>query len=73
LNDSGGSSSPDEYSIFPINIFMNTHEKTDLIKIEGPADFIIKKDGKIKYVIINGFLHNLENLKGEIRNGLIFK
>ncbi len=63
-----------EYSKFPVNILIN--EKTDVkenIVIEGPADFVIKKDGKVKYVIINGFLYNVENSAGEIKNGLIIK
>jgi hypothetical protein len=63
-----------EYSGFPVNLFFNGKSAdNDLIEIEGPADFVIKKEGKVKYVIVNGFLHNLENLKGEIKNGIIFK
>ncbi|MGE5807314.1 MAG: M14 family zinc carboxypeptidase [Ignavibacteria bacterium] len=61
-----------EYSKLPINIVIN--EKTDAkekIEIEGPADFVIKKDGKVKYLIINGFLYNVENSTGDIKNGLI--
>ena len=63
-----------EYSKFPVNILIN--EKTDVkenIEIEGPADFVIKKNGKVKYVIINGFLYNVENSIGDIKNGLIIK
>ncbi len=69
-----GENSLPEYSNFPINILIN--DKTDVkenIEIEGPADFVIKKDGKVKYVIINGFLYNVENSTGDIKNGLIIK
>ncbi|MGE5812360.1 MAG: M14 family zinc carboxypeptidase, partial [Ignavibacteria bacterium] len=69
-----GENSLPEYSKLPINILIN--EKTDVkenIEIEGPADFVIKKDGKVKYVIINGFLYNVENSTGDIKNGLIIK
>jgi hypothetical protein len=63
-----------EYSPFPINISVNekSHVK-EKIEIEGPADFIVTKEGKVKYVIINGFLHNIENSTEEIKNGLIIK
>lgn len=62
-----------EYSRFPINLLVNGESPAQNLEIEGPADFVIKKDGKVKYVIINGFIHNVENLKGEIKNGLIIK
>jgi hypothetical protein len=69
-----GENSIPEYSKFPVNILIN--ERTDVkenIEIEGPADFVIKKDGKVKYLIINGFLYNVENSTGDIKNGLIIK
>jgi len=62
-----------QYSSFPINLVSGESHSNEKIEIEGPADFLIKKDGKVKYVIINGFIHNVENLKGEIKNGLIIK
>jgi len=62
-----------QYSSFPINLVSGESHSNEKIEIEGPADFLIKKDRKVKYVIINGFIHNVENLKGEIKNGLIIK
>ncbi|QED38913.1 peptidase M14 [Antarcticibacterium arcticum] len=35
--------------------------------------FFLEKDGKIKYAIVNGFFHDLENLEFSSTNGLILK
>ncbi|HVO75283.1 MAG TPA: M14 family zinc carboxypeptidase [Ignavibacteriaceae bacterium] len=70
--DSGGSLP--EYSALPINIILNNKPSPrENIEIEGPADFVISKEGIVKSIIINGFLYNIENSTGEIKNGLIFK
>jgi hypothetical protein len=64
----------DDYSSYPFNIFLSDKSNSEnSIKTEEPANFIIKKDGKVKYAIINGFLsgvHNLQNWQG---NSIIYK
>ncbi len=50
-----------EYSGHPINITLNNaREETD-IKVDGPANFIISREGKVKYAVVNGFLIEIEN------------
>jgi len=63
-----------EYTSLPVNISLNSSlsGKDDEIKLEKPANFIIKKDGEIVYVVINGFVYNIKNQTGEIKNGLIY-
>jgi len=63
-----------EYTSLPVNISLNSYlsGKDDEIKLEKPANFIIKKDGEIVYVVVNGFVYNIKNQTGEIKNGLIY-
>lgn len=56
------------FTKLPINIFYkkSQDELTDL-KLEKRANFIIKKDNELKYVVINGFL--LDPFKPEFNTG----
>jgi hypothetical protein len=57
----------------PLNIFLNKAPKNNNIKLDTYANFIIKKDNKVKYVIINGFLIDPYNLDSQNKNGLIIR
>ena len=41
-------------------------------KVEKPATFLLKKDGKIKYVVINGFVHEIDGKPNDSANGWIY-
>jgi hypothetical protein len=56
------------FTKLPINIFYKTAEGEPLnIKLEEKANFIIKKDNEVKFVVINGFV--LDPLKPEFKKG----
>ncbi len=59
-----------KYSEFPFNIITTTDENKK-IEIDGPANFYITQDGKVKYVIVNGFFietanPHIEGVNGEV-------
>ena len=64
----------DDFSPLAINIIQNQNyeEKTN-IKIGEIPNFVIKKNEKVKYVIINGFIYDVINSIGDINNGLILQ
>jgi len=65
---------PDEkFTLLPINIIYDNADFETEIAPENPANFIIKKHGKVKYAIINGFVYDYETEKSNIKNALIFK
>jgi hypothetical protein len=47
-------------------------EKTN-IKIGEIPNFVIRKNEKVKFVIINGFIYDVINSIGDINNGLILQ
>jgi len=64
---------PDENFInFPINLALKNRIDTT-INIGESANFVIKKGGKVEYVIINGFLHRVEKNRLFEGNGLVIK
>lgn len=64
----------EEFSKFPFNILLNHNIKfPENIKVEGIPNFIIKKDNIVKYVVVNGFLIDLEKPTDFKGNSLVFK
>jgi hypothetical protein len=64
----------EEYSHFPFNILLS--DKINLentIKTEKPANFIIKKDGKVRFAVINGFISDIHNLESWNGNSIIYE
>ncbi|MHB1686674.1 MAG: M14 family zinc carboxypeptidase [Ignavibacteriaceae bacterium] len=62
----------EEFSNLPINIIVKPQKDTSGIKIGNPANLIIQKENKIRYVVVNGFLFDPHNQIGSIRNGVVF-
>ncbi len=64
----------EEFSKFPFNIFLSkAHVLEEKIKIEGVPNFIIKKNGIVKYAVVNGFLTDLEKPAESAGNSIIIK
>ena len=64
----------EEFSDFKFNIVLNDITKTDNeIKVEGDANFIIRKDNKISYIVVNGFLYDQKNINNTTGNGVLYK
>jgi Zinc carboxypeptidase len=63
-----------EYTPLPVNIHLkNSSEDYKKIKLGIPANLIIKKNNEIKYVVVNGFIYDVDNPKEKILNGLVFQ
>ena len=64
---------PDEkFTRFPINIALKNKIDTT-INIGESANFVLKKDGKVEYIVINGFLQKVEKNRKFEGNGLTIK
>ena len=62
----------EEFSRFPINIITNPDLKPEFdIKTGEIPNFLIIKEGKVRYSVINGFIVDIENLLWENKNGII--
>ena len=62
-----------EYSLLPFNIVLNPKISADnKIKPEEAANFIIRKNGKVRFAVVNGFLIDLKNAESWNGNSLIF-
>lgn len=64
----------DEFFELPINIISN-HKKelSTRFVIGAMPNFLIKKDGKVEYVVINGFLQRVNDNQDYIGNGVVIK
>ena len=64
---------PDEkYFYHPINIALKDKIDTT-INIGETANFVLKKNNKIEYIVINGFLHKINSDRNFEGNGLVIK
>ncbi len=69
-----GDSIDGRFTDFPINIsFREKNNTTNFLRIGAPADFVLLKNGKIEYVLINGFLQKVQNGSEFSGNGIIYK
>ena len=59
-----------DFTSVPINIKIFNKSDAKLTIGEIP-NFIIRKNGHVKYSVINGFLIDIENIPANIKNGLI--
>jgi hypothetical protein len=61
------------FTEIPVNIWVNSSPKdNNLIQLESVPNLVIKKDNEVKFIVINGFVHDLNNSEGKILNGLVF-
>ncbi|MCL6493930.1 MAG: hypothetical protein K6T54_04025 [Ignavibacterium sp.] len=64
----------DEFFDLPVNVIRN-HKKelSTRFVIGAMPNFLIKKDGKVEYVVINGFLQRVSDNQDYIGNGVVIK
>lgn len=63
-----------EFIELPINVISNQKkELSTRFRIGAMPNFLIKKNGKIEYVVVNGFLQRINNNQDYIGNGVIIK
>jgi hypothetical protein len=65
----------DKKEVFvPINLISSNYKVSNLaINVGGDATFLLQKNGKIDYAVINGFLIDLNIKKSNFKNALIYK
>jgi Zinc carboxypeptidase len=59
-----------DFTKLPINI-RTKNDSSNKIEMDAPANFSIKKDNFVKYIIVNGFVCDVDDTNGNIPNGLI--
>jgi hypothetical protein len=70
----GSDNYPKEYSELPFNVVLYDVTKIESeIKVEGDANFIIKKGSETRYAVVNGFLYDLKNIEKTKGNGIVYK
>lgn len=62
----------EKYAKFPINIALKNKIDTT-INIGEVANFVIKKSGKIEFIVLNGFLHKVDKNRKLEGNGLVIR
>jgi hypothetical protein len=63
-----------DYSLFPFNIILKGSAiKPSKIKPEEPANFIIRKNDEVKFVVVNGFLIDILHPDNWQGNSIIYK
>lgn len=62
-----------KFTHFPITIAKNKNAYKPEFLIGSIVDFVIKKDGLIKYVLINGFVYDFYKTQNKIPNGIILR
>jgi len=63
-----------EYSNLPFNIIVGgKNELNGLIKPDAAANFIIRKNDEVKYVVVNGFLIDIEKVNDWSGNTIVYR
>ena len=55
----------------PLHILRNKKAPNGTPALDDAATFVLKKEGKIKYAVINGFVYDLEKEYSKIGNGIV--
>jgi hypothetical protein len=64
----------DDYPKFPFNIILNNADTpSDKIKVEGSANFILRKNGETKFAVVNGFVIDIANTASWNGNSIVIK
>ena len=64
---------PDEkFSNLPINLTLSNKIDTT-INLDEPANFVLKKNGKIEYIVVNGFVQKIGEDKKFEGNGMVIR
>lgn len=58
------------HTSFPVNLLAEGSEKDYTLRVDGSPDFVLKKDGEVRFAIVNGFIYNLRAKENGIKNAL---
>jgi len=63
-----------DYSLLPFNVILNgSNIKQYKIKTEEPANFIIRKNNEVKFVVINGYLIDIFDIGSWSGNSIVYR
>lgn len=60
-----------DYTTLPLNIIPAEADITHNIRTDAGADFVLEKDGVVRYGIINGFVYDVEEKENRVQNALV--
>jgi hypothetical protein len=63
----------DDFTTLGINIIAKTNRIDKEVGMGKNPDLVIRQNGKVRYVLINGFVQDLENKENTIKNALIYR
>ncbi len=63
----------DHFFNLPINLVVNQPDFEPIFRLNSEANFILKKDENIRFVVVNGFVYDTITKTNKIKNGLILK
>lgn len=67
----------EDFTKLGINILLSNSPKTNTldksVEMNKNPSIVIRQGGKVRYVVINGFVYDVENKTGEIKNALIYR
>lgn len=58
---------PKGQKLFPLNLLKASESASNTIRLYGNPNFILQKEGKTGYAVVNGFSYNLQNHQALIR------
>lgn len=62
---------PEEAKFSKLRINLQTAKTAAAFGLDEPADFVLLEDGKVRYVIVNGFIHDVQKGGAEIKNARV--
>lgn len=63
----------DDFTNLGINILLKTNKIDKKVEMGKNPDIVIRQNGKVRYVVINGFVHDVEKNESGIKNALVYK
>ncbi len=73
LPSQGSTEVKDDFTNLPINICLKDKKTENKIEIGVIPNLVVKKNDIPKYIIVNGFVCDVEDSNGYVPNGLVFR
>jgi hypothetical protein len=62
---------PEQFTTLPINIISGKKVPNYELVLNGTANFVLEQNGEVRYVVVNGFLYDLQEDKNGVVNALV--
>jgi len=63
----------DDFTYLGINILLSSNKIDKKVELGKNPDMVIRQNEQVRYVIINGFVYDVEKGEGSIKNAIIYK